>query len=100
MKKLMTIAFGLSCLAISAFGASLTVTSPISAGGTQLKPGDYKFEMQGDKVVIKEGKSIIAEIAAATETAANKYRDTIYESKEGKITAIRVGGTTTRIVLK
>ena len=100
MKKLLTVAFGLSCMAISMFGAGLTVTTPITAGTTQMKPGDYKFEMQGDKVVFKSGKTVIAEVPAAAETASTKFRDTTYESKDGKITAIRVGGSSTRIVLK
>jgi len=100
MKKLLTGLFCMSVMALSAFGAGLTVTTPIFAGATQLKPGDYKFEMQGDKVVFKEGKTVIAEVAATSETAAKKYSDTTYESTDGKITAIRVGGSATRIVLK
>jgi hypothetical protein len=100
MKKLVTIAIGFSCMALSAFGASLTVTAAISAGATAMKPGEYKFEMLGDKLVFKSGKTVIAEVPAVTETAAKKYADTTYEAKDGKITAIRVGGSTTRIVLK
>jgi hypothetical protein len=100
MKQLLTIAFSFSCLALSAFGASLTVTTAVSAGASQMKPGEYKFEMQGDKLVFKSGKTVIAEVPASTETAAKKFADTTYESKDGKITAIRVGGSTTRIVLK
>jgi hypothetical protein len=97
MKKLLTVALGFG---LSAFGASLTVTSPISAGSAQFKPGEYKFEMQGDKLVFKSGKTVVAEVPAAQETAAKKFADTTYESKDGKIIAIRIGGTTTRIVLK
>jgi hypothetical protein len=100
MKKLLTVAFGLSCVALSAFGASLTVTSAIGAGSAQMKPGEYKFEMQGDKLVFKSGKTVVAEVPAVSETAPKKFNDTTYESKDGKITAIRVGGTNTRIVLK
>jgi hypothetical protein len=100
MKQLLTVAFAFSSLALTAFGASLTVTTPVTAGSTAMKPGDYKFEMQGDKVVFKSGKTVIAEVPAASETAATKFHDTTYESKDGKITAIRVGGSTTRIVLK
>jgi hypothetical protein len=100
MKKLLTVAFVFACMTLSAFGASLTVTSAITAGSTEMKPGEYKFEMQGDKLVFKSGKTVVAEVPATSETAASKYRDTTYESKEGKITAIRVGGSTTRIVLK
>jgi hypothetical protein len=100
MKKLLTLAFGLSCLALSAFGASLTVTTAVTAGTAQMKPGEYKFELQGDKLVFKSGKTVVAEVPATSETATAKFRDTTYESKDGKITAIRVGGSTTRIVLK
>jgi hypothetical protein len=100
MKKVMIGMFCLSAMALSAFGAGFTVTAPISAGSTQLKPGEYKFEMQGDKVVLKEGRTVIAEIPATKETAAKKFEDTMYESSNGKLVAIRVGGTTTRIVLK
>ena len=100
MKMLLTVAFGLSCVALSAFGASLTVTAPIGAGSAQMKPGEYKLEMQGDKLVFKSGKTVVAEVPAVSEAGAKKFGDTTYESKDGKITAIRVGGTNTRIVLK
>ncbi len=100
MKKLTTVLLAFGVLTLNAFGAGLTVTAPISAGGTQLKPGAYKFEVKGDKLVLKDGKTLIAEVPVATETAAKKYADTTYESSDGKITAIRVGGTTTRIVIK
>lgn len=100
MKKLLTGLFCMSVMALSAFGAGLTVTTPIFAGATQLKPGAYKFELEGEKLVFKEGKKVIAEVPAAAETVNKKYADTTYESTDGKITAIRVGGSTTRIVLK
>jgi hypothetical protein len=100
MKKLLTGVFVFGCMALSAFGASLTVTSAITAGATTMKPGEYKFEMQGDKLVFKSGKTVVAEVPATTETVATKYRDTTYESKDGKIIAIRVGGSATRIVLQ
>lgn len=100
MKKFLSAIFCLSMLALNAFGAGFTVTSPIKAGSIELKPGAYKFEVQGEKVVFKEGRTVVAEVPVTTETAAKKYTDTTYESADGQITAIRVGGTTTRIVLK
>lgn len=100
MKKLTTVLLAFGAMTLTAFGAGLTVTAPISAGGTQLKPGAYKFEVKGDKLVLKDGKTLVAEVPVTTETAAKKFPDTTYESTDGKITAIRVGGSTTRIVLK
>jgi hypothetical protein len=87
-------------MALSAFGAGFTVTAPIFAGATELKPGSYKFEMQGEKVVLKEGRTVIAEVPATTENGTKKYEDIMYEATNGKLVAIRVGGSTTRIVLK
>ncbi|MEI9813003.1 MAG: hypothetical protein WDO18_10195 [Acidobacteriota bacterium] len=100
MKNILSALFVMSTLALTAFGAGFTVTQPIKAGSIQLKPGEYKFEMQGEKLVFKEGRTVVAEVPATTETAAKKYADTTYESSNGQIMAIRVGGTTTRIVLK
>jgi hypothetical protein len=100
MKNFLTIVFVLGCAALNAFGGGLTVTGAISVGGKELKPGEYKFEMEGDKVVFREGKAIVAEAPAGTEAAAQKFHDTTYEAKGGKITAIRIGGTMIRIVLK
>jgi hypothetical protein len=100
MKKFLSAIFCLSMLALNAFGAGFTVTQPIKAGSIELKPGAYKFEVKGEKVVFKEGKNVVAEVPVTTETAPKKYADTTYESANGQITAIRVGGTTTRLVLK
>jgi hypothetical protein len=100
MKKLITVLLAFGALTLNAFGAGLTVTSPVSAGGTQLKPGAYKFEVKDNKLILKDGRTLVAEVPVTTETAAKKFADTTYEATDGKITAIRVGGSTTRIVLK
>ena len=73
MKKFLIGMICLSAMALSAFGAGFTVTAPIQAGSTQLKPGSYKFEMQGDKVVLKEGRTVVAEVPATTENGKVKY---------------------------
>jgi hypothetical protein len=100
MKKLTLSLIAFGALAMNAFGAGITVTKPIYAGATELKPGAYKFELKGETLQFKDGKTVVAEVPAVAETASAKFKDTMYESVDGKLTAIRVGGTTTRIVLK
>lgn len=58
-------------LATSAFAAnkgSLSVQEPITVNGTQLKPGDYKVEWQGNgpsvEISISQGKKVIAKVPA------------------------------------
>ena len=58
-------------LATSAFAAnkgSLTVQEPITVNGTQLKPGDYKVQWDGNgpsvELSITQGKKVIAKVPA------------------------------------
>ncbi len=60
MKKLVATVITLA-LAV-AFGASahrITLDKPAIIGGTELKPGDYRLELQGDKVTISNKKSSV-----------------------------------------
>ncbi len=58
-------------LAASAFAAnkgSLTVQEPLTVNGTQLKPGDYKVQWDGNgpsvELSITQGKKVIAKVPA------------------------------------
>jgi hypothetical protein len=97
----------LLCLGTLALGVvsaesryNLTLSSSTWVGQTELKPGDYKVEMQGDKAVFKTGKSVV-EVPAAIVNGSQKYQVTAVETGAGsKMTEIHLGGTTTKIVLK
>ena len=94
----------LGVLALSAMGASyhLTITGPTWIGSTELMPGEYSLEVQGDKVMLKNGKNL-TEIPAKVETEPTKYNVTSLHSTNtgGKNTLeeIWVGGTKTKIVV-
>ena len=68
--------------------------------GTQLKPGDYKVEIAGDKVIFKQGKTAV-EVAAKVEDATEKYNSNVVRYSEGgKMQEMRIGGTHTRLVFE
>jgi hypothetical protein len=53
----LTLAIG---IASAATPYDVTLLDPVSVGKTELKAGDYKVEMQGDKAVFTSGKKSIA----------------------------------------
>jgi hypothetical protein len=86
----------------SAKSFTLTLFEPAMIGGTELKAGDYKFELQDQKIVIKHGRET-TEAAVKVETSGSKYPSTAvtYANADGKnkIEEIRLGGTNMRLVL-
>ncbi len=73
MKKAMLCVCLLAGMAFAG-AKSYTVSFPLPAtiGGTELKAGDYKFEVQGQKIVIKHGRES-TEAAVKIETGNTKY---------------------------
>jgi len=94
-------------LALAAASAAssyrLTVDDPVWVGGTELKPGEYKVEVEGNKVTLKHGKEVV-EATAKVETNAKKFDSTALVSEQNggklKLSEIRLGGTTTKIVIE
>src|SRR5271155_4860642 len=69
--------------------------------GTQLQPGDYRLQVDGDKATLRMGKSVI-EVLVKVESAEHKFKDTMV-GLEGpndnlRISEIDIGGSNTRIV--
>jgi hypothetical protein len=103
MKKLVvmfaTLALALASAAEKTY--HITLNEKASVNGTQLQPGDYKVQVEGDKAILKIGKTVI-EVPAKVETADRKYDTTqlaIHSANsQATLTEIRIGGTTTRIV--
>jgi hypothetical protein len=79
----------------------LTISDPTWIGGNELKPGEYKVDVQADKAVIEQGK-IKVEVPVTVQKADRKYSATsmITESVNGKprLDEIHFGGTETRLV--
>lgn len=91
---LATLAVGIASAATS---YSITLVDPISAGDTQLKPGQYKVEVEGNQAIFKQGKTSIT-IPVAVEKNATKFRYTSVETVGSKLQAIDLGGTSTKLV--
>lgn len=86
----------------SAKSYTVTLFEPAMVGTTQLKAGDYKFEIQDQKIVLKHGHDT-AEASVKVENSDSKYPSTTvtYANADGqhKVQEIRVGGTNMRLVL-
>jgi hypothetical protein len=82
---------------------SVNFSKPAVVGNTELKPGDYKLEFNGDKAVLKRGKTEL-EAPVTLETGAVKYNQTtaccVGEDGKYRLQEIRVGGTNTKILFK
>ena len=92
---------GFATLALGIVGAAsytLTLTDPVWVGNTELKPGDYKVEVQGGQAIFKSGK-VTVEAPAVEEKADKKFPYTSFDSVDSKIREIHLGGTTTTIKL-
>lgn len=66
--------------------------------GTELKPGEYRMTVEGDKIKIRIGKQAF-EAPVKVENSDQKFTNTAVRYKsDNSITEIRLGGTTTRLV--
>src|ERR1700733_6046781 len=96
-------AFALTTFAIgiasSASAHTVTISTATFVGQTELKPGDYKVSVEGDKAVFKSNKMTV-EVPATVENSAKKYSETVLDSSGTQLQDIQVGGTTMKIVLK
>lgn len=102
MKKLIFLTL---VLALVAFAASKTfhVTFDTDGwiGATEVKAGDYKVTVDGDKAVMKSGKKVI-EVPAKLETVGREFQVSAVVMKpvgnKQQITEIQIGGSKYRIV--
>jgi hypothetical protein len=82
---------------------TVSFAEPATIGGTQVKAGDYKCELQNDKVVLKHGHET-AEAPVKVETAPRKFSATAVSldraNGANKVESIEVGGTTTKLVFE
>lgn len=104
--KLAKLLLGCGVLSLGvAFGASshkVTIVDPTWVGQTELKPGDYNVQMQGDKATLKLGKQVV-ELPAKMETSSSEkfqYTQLGTKSVDGKsqLQEIDLGGTNSKIV--
>jgi hypothetical protein len=104
MKKTFAVMFALAISA--AYAASsyhVTLYKATTVNGTQLKPGDVKVELQGDKVILKQGKTTV-ESNVTVQNGTQKFADSTVgyngDSANNQVQEIRIGGTTTKIMFE
>ena len=95
-----TAAFGMTLMAGSASAANkfnVTFDRPAIVAGVELKPGEYKLTVEGNKVTIASGKEEAAQAEVTVQTEQRKFSSTAvrYDMAEGKanVTQIKLGGT-------
>jgi hypothetical protein len=85
----------------SAKSYSVKFSVPVTIGGTEIKAGEYKLEVVGDKAVIKSGR-VVAEspVKVMTEEKAFPRTSMRLARNEDKLQVeeIRIGGQKTRLV--
>ena len=99
------IAVLLMTLALSVASAkSYTVETflPMVLAGTELKPGEYTLDLNGDSVVMRKGK-VKAEANVKVETNGAKSKSTKFVCDETggsyQVKEIHLGGTNTKLVV-
>ncbi len=101
MKKAIAVilAIGMSA-AYAASSYQVTLYKPTTINGTQLKPGSVKVEVQGDKVVIKQGKTSV-ESNVTVQNGERKFEAssvTYNAAAIDQVQEIRLGGTATKLL--
>ncbi|HEX5228148.1 MAG TPA: hypothetical protein VFW44_10580 [Bryobacteraceae bacterium] len=76
------------------------IADPTWVGQTQLKPGEYNVNVEGDKVTFKMGKNVVS-VPAKVETNTRKFSDTQMDVKtengQPQLKEIDLGGTTSKV---
>ena len=79
-----------------AAGFRFTLTSAVTLGSNNLKPGDYKVQVKGDEAMITgpDGRSL--KTPARVEQSEQKFRNTLVGiNSDGTLTEIDLGGSKT-----
>ena len=86
-------------VAFAASNKTVKVIDPIWVGQTELKPGDYKVQVDGDKATIMLGKDVM--VTGKVENGSTKFSHTEFGTKSvnGKtqLDEIDLGGTNSKI---
>ena len=83
----------------SATTYNVRLLEPTTVHGTQLKPGEYKLDVENGKAVFHRGKQT-AEAPAKVANADHKFKDTKFVYDNGSLREIDLGGSTVRVVLE
>jgi len=105
MFKKFVLAFAILALAAAFAGTvpsvhsyRITLVQTAVVNGTELKPGEYRLNVDTSKITLVLGKTSV-EAPATIEAVDKKFDNTAIRYTGRTIAEIRLGGTKTRIVL-
>jgi hypothetical protein len=82
----------------------VSVSGTLKAGETELKPGEYKVKVEGTEAIFTDSSSKTVTLPVKIEKADKKFDITAMETKTENgtksIEAIRLGGSTMRLVFE
>ncbi|PWU05960.1 MAG: hypothetical protein C5B47_08240 [Verrucomicrobia bacterium] len=95
----MLFAFATVGLMVASAAGSYQVTlyAPGVVNGSELKAGEYKLQVEGDKAILRQGK-VKTEANVKVEDLDKKVSSTTVKYVNGQIAEIRLGGTKTKLV--
>jgi hypothetical protein len=104
MKKYIGLFALLGASVLSAKTYRFTVLDPSQVGTVQLKPGDYRVQVEGSQVVLKDSRGHQIDTAATMETLDHKAHQTVILSSNADgqrhITSIEFAGSHEKIVFE
>ena len=102
MRRFAITALVFAAVAIGETAHRITLEKPAVVNGTELKPGEYKVEINGDKVTISNKKTSV-DTTARIESAAEKFRSTtvccLGDNGKYNLQEIRLGGTNQKLIV-
>jgi len=101
MKKVLAAMFVIGIgVASAASSYHVTLYKATTVNGTQLKAGDVKVELQGDKVILKQGKTSVESNVTVQNGSLKFDASTVGYNGDtpNQLQEIRLGGTSTKIL--
>lgn len=89
---------------LSAKTYKFTVLDPSQVGSAQLKPGDYRVQVEGSQVILKDNAGHQIDASARLETYDHKFQQTVILSSDADgqrhINSIELGGTKDKLIFE
>ena len=104
-----TLVIGILAATLLAFTAAaetykFEIADPVKVGKTDLKPGKYAVDVDGDKASLKDKKGNAIDVKAKVEQAQGTAKTTLLglsrDSGAQKLESVRPGGTSIRVVFE
>jgi hypothetical protein len=77
------------------FAKTINVAQNAKLGKSELKAGEYRLEIEGNKATVQKGKQVVAESEGRWEDRSTKsFYDSLLISENGQVKEVRFAGQT------